>query len=152
MVASPRLGAEKPAAEVVVVTRLLVAALTWLSSHITPDLHVGRGTVFNHSHIDRHNPPGRFACDFPRRRASQSPASRRLESRGQIVAHRTLPCWSVLTVCSVASLRCSEATVGDRGPVRAAIDLLQPLADLLRHDGELVLFWPHREVAPAPNS
>ena len=121
-------------------TRLLVAALAWVGSHVSPS-HVGRGTVFDHPSRDKHNVGG-HACDFPRRRAGQSTASKLLEQRGLLIAHRTLPCWAVVAVCSLSSMSCSLATVADRGPARALVDLWHLLAEALGHiDGPVLLLW-----------
>lgn len=97
----------------------------------------GRGTAFA-VHHDRFN-RGRLACLSPRRAKLQTEASRKLFREGLFVAHRQAPCWSIVKVCSRASGLCERATVADRGPRHALIDLNRHLSRKLRHDGELVL-------------
>lgn len=97
-------------------------------------VHVGRGTVFALSKRDRHN-RGRFACLAPRRSLLQTTASRRLVRAGHLVAHPSLPCWSTVRVCDLRTNRCASATVADRGPRRAAIDLWFRLARHMKFSG-----------------
>lgn len=119
--------------------RSLVALLAWGASHLTP-LHLGRGTVFSHPSVDRHNPPGRMACE--RRVMARGGLARRLYDRGLLIAHPTLPCASLVSVCSVPAMSCALAVVGDRGPRRALVDLFAPLARALGHvDGLVLLMW-----------
>ena len=95
---------------------------------------VGIGTVFGSSSWDRHNPHDVLACYRPRRID---------DSRDRVVAHRTLPCRSRVLVCALRSGRCVEATVGDRGPRRALVDLSRLVADAIGHNGrESVLLVP----------
>lgn len=121
---------------------MVIQALLLLA-HLLPG-HLGRGTSFAPPSVDRHNRGG-FACQ----RHVTSPEARALFSDGAIVAHPTLPCASLVTVCSLVSFRCARAVVGDRGPVHALVDLWHVLARRLAHlDGPvLLLASPVRPVA-----
>jgi hypothetical protein len=115
--------------------------LAWLMSHF-PHVHLfhGRATTFDHPSRDKFNVDG-HACRFKVRRVGQSKESRRLERKHHVVAHKTLPCWSVLKICLERNGRCASGTVGDWGPKRADLDLYEPLARVLRADGDEPAFW-----------
>ena len=121
--------------------RILALALAWLLAHV-PHVghHVGLGTRFDLPASDPHNRGG-HACRYPSRRVGQSAESRHLERLGHVVALWTAPCWAVLTVCVPRTGLCESATVADRGPVHAAIDLFSPLSRALRHNGREIVTW-----------
>jgi hypothetical protein len=119
--------------------RLLTVALLWIAAHV-PHLHVthGRGTIYGPRVDGRWHKPT-FACDFAPRRAGRSEIARRLFVDGMVLASRSLACWTIVEVCSASSGLCSPAVVADFGPRRAMVDLLDPLAERLQHDGGEVL-------------
>ena len=116
---------------------MIAHLLALLLAHL-PTVHAGRGTIFG-GPGDRHA-GGHWACAWPARRVHQSPEARELEQLGQVVALWGVPCWSRVAVCSLDSGRCSVATVADRGPRRAAIDLDFRFARWLGHRGGAVSF------------
>lgn len=59
------------------------------------------------------------------------------------VAHPTLPCFSKVMIYNPRTQRTVVATVMDRGPRRAALDLSPKTARAIRSNGfEFVWFWP----------
>jgi hypothetical protein len=74
---------------------------------------VGLGTVFGPSAVDRWNPRDVMACRYPER----------LTKEREGVAHPSLPCGSMVTVCVVRTGKCIKARVVDRGPRSALVDL-----------------------------
>ena len=98
---------------------MILAALTWLAS--VCGYSAGRATVFDRPEVDAGNVGG-HACELGERVNARSPLALRLYRAGLLVAHRSLPCWTVIALCLPRTGRCSLATVADRWPRRAAID------------------------------
>lgn len=94
----------------------------------------GLATTFDAPAVDKHN-RGSHACMLGPRRRARTPQARDLYDRGHLVAHRRAPCWAILRVCLRSNGRCELATVADRGPRHAAIDLFAPLAKALGSSG-----------------
>lgn len=101
----------------------------------------GRATTFDHPSRDPWNTMGsttHLAC------VSHARPSKRAQwyiDRGLIVAHKTLPCYSELTVCNPRTRHCSNAMVADWGPVHASMDLYAPLSRKLGHNGDEPIVW-----------
>ncbi|MSP59125.1 MAG: hypothetical protein EXR72_02090 [Myxococcales bacterium] len=92
----------------------------------------GIGTVFGSSTWDAHNPHSNLAC-----------MHREIDDRELVVAHNTLPCHSLVWIYNLRTGRSVVATVGDRGPRRAMIDMSPAVARRIGHNGmERVLMVP----------
>jgi rare lipoprotein A (peptidoglycan hydrolase) len=101
--------------------------------------HVGTGTVFGSSHRDRHNPNSRLACSHEE-----------LDESASVVAHNTLPCRSQVLLFNPRTGRSTVATVMDRGPRHALIDMSPAVAAALSLNGkEPVLVVPLPLGSPA---
>ena len=87
-------------------------------------LQSGTGTVF--SRVDAANPDPRLACD----------PTRVLDDRSFVVAHNTLPCHSRVWLYNPRTGRSTVATVMDRGPLHAKVDMSPATARALRHNGK----------------
>lgn len=104
----------------------------------------GRATTFDHPTRDPWNtmgPTTHLACVS---HARPSKRARWYIDRGMIVAHKTMPCYSELTVCNPRTHKCADAMVADWGPVHAAIDLYAPLSRKLMHNGDETVIWADR--------
>jgi rare lipoprotein A (peptidoglycan hydrolase) len=86
-------------------------------------LQVGTGTVF--SRIDAANPDPRLAC-----------SGRVIDDRSFVVAHNILPCHSRVWLYNPRTGRSTVATVMDRGPLHAKVDMSPATARALRHNGK----------------
>jgi hypothetical protein len=96
--------------------------LLYLSSLLL-NLQVGMGTIF-WAKGDRFNPDPNMAC-----------YSRPLRDDLLVVAHKTLPCRSKVLLINPRNKLHTIATVADRGPKRALIDLSRATAKALKHNG-----------------
>jgi hypothetical protein len=90
---------------------------------------VGIGTVF--SSEDRYNPNPSEAC-----------TGKILKDNSLVVAHRELPCGSLVTVCNVRTKLCVSAKVTDRGPFgvtkgnyTSVVDMTPFVAKKIKHNG-----------------
>jgi len=102
----------------------------------------GRATTFDHPSRDPWNTSGavtHLACVAHGRTSDARVAE--LISREMIVAHKSMPCYSLVTVCVDRTMRCKLATVADWGPVHADIDLYAPLSRSLGHNGDEPVTW-----------
>lgn len=101
----------------------------------------GRATTFDHPSRDPWNTMGsttHLACVS---HARPTPHARAYIDSGMIVAHKTIPCYSEITVCNPRTKRCVDAMVADWGPVHASIDLYAPLSRRLQHNGDEPVVW-----------
>ena len=73
---------------------------------------------------DKYNPNEYAAC-----------LHRNLRETDHVVAHRTLPCGSTLIVFNPRTNKMTRATVGDRGPRSALVDLGYPVAKAIGLNG-----------------
>lgn len=116
------------------VLRFLVA---WFALLQRP--HFGLATTFDVPELDPWNPSPEFACHRPRG------VHRPLFKAGRFVASSTLPCWTLLYVCT--QRRCALATVGDYLPPKSYrfdddLDLWRKFARRIgAHGWERVVFW-----------
>lgn len=90
---------------------------------------VGTGTVF--SAVDKYNPNPSQAC-----------TGKILKDNSAVVAHRDLPCGSLVTVCNLRTKLCTSAKVTDRGPFgivkgnyTSVIDMTPFVARKIKHNG-----------------
>ena len=107
----------------------------------------GRATTFDHPSRDPWNTMGRvshLACVSHKRPPTSK--ARELIDLGLIVAHKKIPCYTILTVCVNRTQKCSEAIVADWGPVHADIDLYAPLSRKLLHNGDEIAVWSVRRA------
>ena len=86
-----------------------------------PGRTLGIATTFATTAVDPWNPRDELACRQP-------DGHRRLAVEDRIVAHRSLPCGARVRVCVLRTGKCAEATVGDRGPRHALVDLAPAVA------------------------
>jgi hypothetical protein len=112
-------------------------------------LKSGTATTFDEPGRDKWNPGG-MACALGMRTAWRGQEARRLAAAGLAVAHKTLPCWTVLLVCLPRTGQCSKATVADWGPARADMDLYAPLSRRLGADGRDLAAWVVTSPSGAP--
>lgn len=114
----------------------LVAMLALLATG-----RVELGTVFGSSSWDPANPHSRLACYH-----------REINDKTDfVVAHNVLPCRARLWIFNPRTGRSVIATVGDRGPRHADIDLSKQVAKRLKHNGhEHVLVMQLSKGAPLP--
>jgi hypothetical protein len=108
-------------------------------------LFSGRGTTFDHPSRDPWNKMGsksHLACVSHRKPPTTH--AQHLIDLGLLVAHKTIPCYTVLSVCVPRTKLCSEAIVADWGPVHADIDLYVPLSKKIHHNGDERVTWSLR--------
>ena len=102
----------------------------------------GRATMFDHPTRDPWNTMGRIshlACVAHRKLPTER--IKKLIEMGLIVAHKKIPCYTLVQVCVNRTQLCSEAVVADWGPVHADIDLYAPLSKKLKHNGDERATW-----------
>ncbi len=101
----------------------------------------GLGTVFGSSHRDPHNPNSHLACTHEE-----------LDEGTLVVAHNALPCWTQVWLYNPRTGKGTVATVLDRGPRHALIDMTPAVAAAIGHNGkETVLIVPLPPgLAPSP--
>ena len=106
---------------------------------------VGMATTFSAAEGAPYNPNPHLCCQH-----------RDLDDRRDlVVAHKTLPCGTELLILLPRTGRYSFATVEDRGPARAMLDLAPALRKKLKHNGRervvmFVLGVPRTRLASAP--
>lgn len=90
---------------------------------------IGTGTVF--SSVDKYNPNPSQAC-----------TGKKLKDSSAVVAHRELPCGSVVTICNLRTKLCTSAKVTDRGPFgitkgeyTSVVDMTPSVARKISHNG-----------------
>lgn len=101
-----------------------LAALLIRVVELASTVHMGRATTF-YPQGDPWNPDPHLAC-----------TGRDLTDRDVVVAHPTLPCGSRVLIYAPRTGRSVVATVADRGPKRALVDLSPATARALRANGE----------------
>jgi hypothetical protein len=69
------------------------------------------------------------------------PHAFKLMKRGMYVAHKKLPCYTIIELCIPRNRLCAEAVVGDWGPVKSSIDIYETLSRRLKHNGKEVVIW-----------
>ncbi len=89
---------------------------------------IGIATNFSHQN-DPYNPDPFMAC-----------YRRDLTQNDMIVAHKTLKCRSKVFIYNFRTKRGVVATVGDRGPRRAHVDLAPAVSKKLRANGMEVVY------------
>lgn len=102
-----------------------IGFLTWFYSN----LHVGLATNFS-PEGDPYNPSPHGAC-----------AHRDLTNQDIGIAHQTLPCMSKVWIYNPRTKRTVIASVMDRGPRKAALDLLPATAKILKANGWETVLW-----------
>ncbi len=105
-------------------------------------LILGSGMSTQFYEIDEYNPNPSLACGGS------------LKDTMRVVAHRTLPCNTRLTICNKDLTKCTEAVVKDRGPYgckvkvnkdcviyKSEIDLSKQTSIDIRHSGMEPVFY-----------
>ena len=91
--------------------------------------HAGTGTIFGSSRWDRSNPHSRLACYH-----------REISDRDLVVAHNTLPCGSRVWIFNPRTGKSVVASVGDRGPKHAYVDMSREVAARIAHNGRELVY------------
>ena len=107
---------------------MIIAALRLLA--LTLGAQIGMGTVFGSSTWDRWNPNSTLAC-----------LNREIDDlRDEVVAlPRHIPCGARVWLYNPANGRSAVATVADRGPRRALVDMSLRVARKLGHSGRAIV-------------
>lgn len=97
--------------------------------YLIVNFHIGIGTNFSPNDI--YNPQPELACR----------PGHDLNYIDLVVAHKKLPCGSKIFLYNFRNKRYTLATVLDRGPKHASIDLGPAVTKALRSNGEELVFY-----------
>lgn len=100
----------------------------------------GKGTIFGPFGIDP-LAGGPWACEGRLRGLGCCLAVEEL-----VVASKSLPCGTIIMICSVRGEMCSLAVVADYGPKNATLDVWHVLARKIHHDGEGIMWFVENET------
>jgi hypothetical protein len=126
---------------------LILYQLAAVASYAAAPAAVGRATVF--SSVDRWNPATDLACSWSDARHRRLRALD--DATDAVVAHRDWPCGARVLLVNPRNGRATVARVGDRGPLRAPIDISLLVARRLRLGrGGGRLAWILLDVSPLP--